>query len=476
VEGAVTVSNNVHTLEWVRDALEGAGGLVRTSAAVRAQTAWVGAAIDSRSDCAGRLFVALRGEHVDGHGFARAALEAGSPALLISDDTVAASLDTERQPYFLVRDTQRALFELARAFRRRLSARVVAITGSGGKTTTKEYARAVLRAKYRVHANRGNLNSQVGVPLTLLEADEHCDYLVCEVGSNHPGEIAALGELLTPDVAVITNIGDAHVGHFGSRDAIAEEKGSLLNHIVAHGVAVLPRDDDYFEKLDAKVQGKVFSFGRSPAADFRLGNTTFSEGLLRFTINGEPVSLSAVGDYNAMNACAAFAVGDVCGVDAKRMQEALMSVRPTPGRGRVQVVAGVTVIDETYNASPASVRESLAMLASLPARRRIAVLGDMRELGDHVEALHADIGATAARLSVDRVYWLGEKGAMVAAAARAIRPALAVEPCADVTALVAAVARDARDGDAILVKGSRAMKLEEFVTGIVEALARRAKS
>lgn len=472
--GAVSMRNTLRTLEWVRDALEASGELVRSQAP--AEAAWSGAAIDHRAECAGRLFFAIRGERVDGHCFARAAFEAGSPAVVVSDESVAVELQSHGVAFFLVRDTRRALFELARAYRSRLTARVVAVTGSGGKTTTKEYVRVVLRAKYRVHANVGNLNSLVGVPLTVLEADEHSEYLVCEVGANQRGEIDALGELLSPNLAVITNIGDAHVGYFGSRAAIADEKGALLTRLARGGVAVLPRDDEYFEKLDAKVQGRVFSFGRSPAAEFRLGNTTFSEGLLRFSVNGEPLSLSAVGDYNAMNACAAFAVGDVCGVDAKRMREALASVRPTPGRGRIHVAGGVTLIDESYNASPASVKQSLAMLASLPAQRRVAVLGDMRELGEETDALHASVGTAAAALLLDRLYWLGEKAGVVSAAARARRPELTVHACADVAALVAEFAKDARDGDVVLIKGSRAMKLDEFVVGAVEALVRRGRS
>jgi UDP-N-acetylmuramoyl-tripeptide--D-alanyl-D-alanine ligase len=461
----------LRTLEWVRDALEGPDELVRSAG--RSGAAWVGAVVDNRSDCAGRLFFALAGERVDGHRFARAAFEAGSPAVVVSDPAVADELAAAHIPYFLVRDARRALFELARAYRRHLGARVVAVTGSGGKTTTKEYVRSVLRSKYRVHANVGNLNSLVGVPLTLLEADQHCEYLVCEVGTNHPGEIDALGHLLLPDVAVITNIGDAHVGYFGSRAAIAEEKGSLLGRLAAGGVAVLPRDDEFFEKLDAKVQGRVFSFGRSTAADFRLGNVTFSEGLLRFTVNGEPLSLSAVGEYNALNACAAFAVGDTSGVDAARAREALASVRPMQGRGRIHQVAGVTIVDESYNASPASVKQSLAMLAKLPARRRIAVLGDMRELGDGTEILHRGVGTEIGSLPIDALYWLGERGAVVVEAARAVRPALAAEAHTEMSALVAAVARDARDGDAVLVKASRAMKLDEFVLAVVDALQRR---
>ena len=464
----VTMSINVRTLEWVRDALEASGELTRAHA--RSELVWSGAVIDNRAECAGRIFFALPGERVDGHRFVREALQAGSPAAIVSDARVADELKRAGETYLLVKDTRRALFELARAYRRHLGARVVAITGSGGKTTTKEYTRAVLRAKYRVHANVGNLNSLVGVPLTVLDADENCEYLVCEVGANHLGEIDALGGLLEPDVAVITNIGDAHVGYFGSRGAIAQEKGSLLKHIVRGGVAVLPRDDEFFQKLNATVQGRVFSFGRATAADFRLGNVRFSEGLLRFTVNGEPLSVAAVGEYNAMNACAAFAVGDASGVEAQRMRDALAAVRPMPGRGRGPHVGGVTLIDESYNASPASVKQSLSMLASLPGARRIAVLGDMRELGDQTAALHASVGAAVAALPIDKLYWVGEQAEVVKKAAWEVKPSLAVESYHDVAALTSVAVTHLRDGDIVVVKASRALKLDEFVATIVDAL------
>jgi UDP-N-acetylmuramoyl-tripeptide--D-alanyl-D-alanine ligase len=221
------------------------------------------------------------------------------------------------------------------------------------------------------------------------------------------------------------------------------------------------------------VQGKASSFGRSTEADFRLANVAFANGRLTFTVNGEALSLSAVGDYNAMNACAAFAVGDVCGVDARRMREAFAAVRPMPGRGRVHCVGGVTVIDETYNASPESMRKSLAMLSALPARRRVAVLGDMRELGDYTETLHRVVGAEAGGAGIDRLYWFGEHGGTVREAAAAAGGPLAVELHTDPAALLAAVVRDVRPGDVVLVKASRACRLDELVAALVDDLGAR---
>lgn len=465
---------NVKTLEWVRDVLDSAGEMVR--AGVRdggAGVTWSGAAIDSRADCSGRLFFALRGERTDGHRFASGAFEGGSVALVVSDATTAAELEARGAAVFVVRDTQRALQEIARGYRRHLDARVVAVTGSSGKTTTKEYIRAVLRTRYRTHASPGNFNSLVGVPLSVLDADEDCEYMVCEVGANHLGEIDFLAGLLRPDIAVITNIGDAHVGFFGSRDAIAREKGALLDRLGQGGHAVLPRDDEYFEKLSARVQGKVSSFGRSPAADFRLANVAFADGALSFTVNEEPLRVSAVGDYNALNACAAFAVGEICGVDARRLRKAFMSVRPMPGRGRVHAVAGVTLVDESYNASPSSMRSSLAMLRALPARRRIAVLGDMKELGDTTVEMDRAIGEEVAGPGVDALYWMGEQGGVVRDAALARRGDLPVFLFSEIEALAAALERELRAGDAVLVKASRACRLDECVARVVDALAKR---
>jgi len=462
---------SVRTLAWVRDALAASGDLVRDEMRGAQAAAWSGAVVDSRGECAGKLFFALSGEQTDGHRFVADAFRAGCVALIVSDhDAVAGA---PRAPYLTVSDTRRALTSLARAYRAQLGARVVAITGSSGKTTTKEYCRAVLKAVYRVHANPGNLNSLVGVPLTILAADEDCEYMVCEVGANQRGEIDVLAELLRPDIALITNIGDAHVGYFGSRDAIAAEKGMLLRHFGNGGCAVLPRDDAYFERLNATVQGKVSSFGRSNGADFRLGDIAFVDGRLAFTVNGEPIALAAVGEYNAMNACAAFAVGDICGVDAGRIRDALARVQATAGRGRVDTVAGVTVIDESYNASPSSMRKSIGMLGSLTAGRRIAVLGDMRELGNQSDELHRAVGVEAAERAIDRVYWMGEQGAIVRDAARAMRPSIVMELFADMSVLVAAVAKEVRAGDVVLVKASRGTRLDEFVAGLLKSLHAR---
>lgn len=461
------------TMTWVRETLDASGDLVRAELRESATASWSGVVIDSRAECADRIFFAIPGETTDGHRFAPDAFRAGSPAVVISVPAAAQELDVMKAPYFLVRDSRAALTTLARAYRLLLDARVIAITGSSGKTTTKEYTRAVLRTRYRVHANPGNLNSLVGVPMTILSADEDCEFLVCEAGANHRGEIDVLGSLLRPDVAVITNIGDAHVGYFGSRDAIAQEKGSLLRHLGEGGHAVLPRDDMYFDRLCASVQGKVSSFGRSDRADFRLGNPGFAHGRLTFSVNGEPLALSAVGEYNALNACAAFAVGDICGVDAGRMREAFAAIQATPGRGRVHTVAGVTVIDESYNASPASMRKSVAMLASLPATRRIAVLGDMRELGDHADELHRSVGVEVAERKIDRLYWLGEYGTPVRDAARAMRPSTGVELYTEMAALIRAVASEVRLGDIVLVKASRGTRLDEFVSGLLDRLQTR---
>lgn len=458
------------TLEWVASILSRVDGLVAASALGEAnQRAWLGAAIDSRADCSGRIFFAVRGEQTDGHNYVAAAHAAGSVAVVVDRADVGATLARDEIPHLVVRDSVEALQELARGYRDLgLDARVVAVTGSAGKTTTKEYIRAVMRSKYRVHSNPGNYNSLIGVPLTVLEAEEDSEYMISEVGANESGEIDFLAGLVRPDVGVITNVGDAHVGHFGSRDAIAAAKGELLDHISAGGTALLPRDDDYFDVLRSRARCKVVTFGTA-GADFALDDVAVEGRRVTFTVNGEPFAVPALGSYNAMNACAAYAVGEICGVEPPRMREAFARVAPMPGRGRIHERGGVTIVDESYNASPASMALSLSMLAQVSdASRRIAVLGDMKELGEQSASGHEGVGRYAASLPLDEVWWVGEEAPHVR---RGLEGSAAVfRAFADVASAVAAAGKSVSPGDALLVKASRACELDRFVSDLLQLL------
>jgi UDP-N-acetylmuramoyl-tripeptide--D-alanyl-D-alanine ligase len=457
---------NARSLAWVEDVLAREELLVSARLGEAASREWHGAVIDSRAECSGRIFFAIRGDSTDGHRYVADAYAAGGVAAVVEDG---AGVEV---PHLVVRSSTRALQELARAYRADfLEARVVAVTGSAGKTTTKEYIRAVMRTKYRVHSNPGNYNSLIGAPVAVLEAEPDCEYLVSEVGANAPGEIDFLARLLRPDLGVITNIGDAHVGRFGSRDAIASAKGELLDHVEPSGAVVLPFDDPYFDTLRRRSRAKVYSFGLA-GGDFVLSSPREEPGRrLSFEVNGVSVTIEAFGAYNAANACAAYATGEVCGVEPKQIARSLSETRPMAGRGRVHERGGVLIVDESYNASPASMMLSLSMLADLSGpTRRIAVLGDMKELGGEARSRHEDVGRHAAGLGLDAIWWVGEEVEHVARGIQGAGSSASLERYATAEEAAAAARGRIRAGDAVLVKASRAVALDRFVEELLRAI------
>jgi UDP-N-acetylmuramoyl-tripeptide--D-alanyl-D-alanine ligase len=466
------VEMTTHTLHWIAGVFSSAGAvdLLENGLGPHGDTAWSGAIVDSREFCSGRVFFALGGENTDGHRFVEPAHERGCVAAIVDNGTVCARLRKRGMPYLLVGDCRTALQELAREYRGVLDARVIAITGSAGKTTTKEYVRRIVGKKYRVFANPGNFNSMIGVPLTILETDVDSEYLVSEVGANQQGEIGFLAAILRPDIAVITNVGDAHVGMFGSVDAIAGAKSELLEHVGRRGYAVLPADDVYFDLFAGKTRARVKSFGRSAAADFSVTDIQLLENRIRFDINGNAIELNAVGEYNALNACAAFAAGELCGVEHGRIVDALAETRQLRGRGTVHSGRSRTVIDESYNASPASLKESIRTLESMGAVRKIAVLGDMKELGSYAEQKHRRLGERLASSKLDVVFWLGDEGENVASGFEAAGGIASLRLFVSLEKLTEEVVAEFRDGDAVLVKASRALNLDRVVAKLLQTL------
>lgn len=467
-------SVNARSLAWVSSALAAADLdlLVKDGLGRCGDHEWSGAVVDSRAECSGRLFFALRGENTDGHKFVSDAFKSGCAAAIVDDNTVCSRLESDSIPYLLVRDSHRALQELARTYRSVLDVRVIAITGSAGKTTTKEYVRRIMKSRYRVFANPGNFNSMIGVPVTILETGSDNEYLVSEVGANQPGEVGFLSEMLRPEIGVITNVGDAHVGMFGSVENIAQAKAELLDHVSADGYTILPHDDPYCEFFANRSPSRTITFGRSDKADFVLrdvGSRKDAAGIT-FEINDSAIDLAVVGEYNALNACAAFAVGDVYGVEPGQIREALAGAIAMPGRGRVHSAGGVTVVDESYNASPASMKASLAMLQSLAASRRMTVLGDMKELGDFSSKRHQELGERLAAVEVDAVYWVGDEGTHVRKGYQNAGGAAPITLCGSVEQTIRAIGDDIRPGDTVLVKASHAMGLDRFVSGLLELL------
>ena len=350
-----------------------------------------GVAIDSRSVQPGDLFVALRDVR-DGHDFVPAAFANGAAAALVDREV-------EGAPLLQVADTLAGLTALGAAGRARGTARLAAITGSVGKTTTKDMLRHGLSAFGATHAAVASYNNHWGLPLTLARMPRDAAYGVLEIGMNHRGEIAPLARLARPHVVVITQIGAAHIGHLGSLDDIAAEKADILEGLSEGGTAVLPRDNPFFAPIAERAEAAGFTvigFGEHSQAEARLVSAACGplSSTAQITLHGQPLtlSISAPGRHLVVNALAALAAGTALGVDAPRFVEALASFRPGAGRGaRVPfAVPGgeALLLDESYNGQPPAMRAALAVLGSQQGGRRIAVLGDMRELGDFGPALH----------------------------------------------------------------------------------------
>ena len=383
-----------------------------------------GATLDSRLVKPGMLFVAVKGERVDGHDFIPQALAAGAAGIV---------------------DGREELARVAAEYRRTLKAKVIGITGSAGKTTTKELVAAFLRAGgLRVHATEGNFNNDLGLPLTILNCPEEAEFLVVEMGTNHPGEIAYLVDIARPDAGVISSIGTAHIEFFKTQDGIADEKGTLFARLPPDGFAVVGVNNDRYERLRAMSAARVVAVDPSDAAGLRLA---------------EALAPRLPGAHNVSNARLAAACAGEFGVPLDCCVAAL-EVFALPGdRWRVTERDGVTYVNDCYNANPTSMIAALETFAAMPcAGRRVAVLGDMFELGAESGAWHARVLARAAELPLDAVFVVGS--AMGNAAAMAAASARRPYQVADAAAAKAALAAFVRAGDAVLLKASHGMHLE----------------
>lgn len=419
-----------------------------------------GVGTDTRYLAAGALFVALRGEHFDGHQFIRRAASLGCAAAL-SDQEGDLPL-----PQIVVDDTLAALQRLAAAWRLRCATQVFAVTGSNGKTTVKEMLAAILRQAASVLATRGNLNNHIGVPLTLLELDAAHDYAVIELGANHPGEIALLTRLSRPNAGVITNAGDAHLEGFGSREGVARAKGELFADLAADGSAVINADDQ-FAALWLELAGDRHrvTFGFGTDADVGARAIEYDGALTRFrlvTPEGEAaVELPLAGRHNIANALAASAVCWAMNVPLSAIAAGLSDTMPVAGRlQRRYTPSGATLIDDSYNANPDSLVAALAVLAEAGGRGWL-VLGDMGELGDDAEAAHAEAGRQAREAGVDRLFAIGSLSAATVSAFGD-----GGQHFAERDALVAAVGRGLEADVTVLVKGSRAAAMETVVAAL----------
>jgi UDP-N-acetylmuramoyl-tripeptide--D-alanyl-D-alanine ligase len=417
-----------------------------------------GISIDTRTLVAGDLFVALKTASGDGHAHVAEALHRGAAGAMVHDQT---SLPDDA-PLLVVGDTQAALTALGAAGRERFQGSVVAVTGSVGKTTTKEMLRTILSACGPTHAAHASYNNHWGVPLTLARMPQEAAYAVIEIGMNHPGEIAPLAKLAGPDVAVITAIAATHIGHLGSLDAIADEKASIMQGILQGGSVVLPADAPLFGRIQAYVPPGValHAFGD---ADIRHVAADADGSDVAVTIAGTDVEfrVNAPGAHMVRNALAALHAAHAAGADLAVCARAIAGFSAVSGRGvRAALLGGAaTLLDESYNASGASVRAALEVLRLQPATRRIAVLGDMLELGEHMQAEHAAL-AESVNDSADLLYACGPGMKFLF---DAIDPEKRGVHTATSAALAPELVSAVRSGDVVLVKGSLGSRMRVIV-------------
>jgi UDP-N-acetylmuramoyl-tripeptide--D-alanyl-D-alanine ligase len=422
--------------------------------------------IDSRTLESGDFFVAIKGERFDGHQFVAEALSRGAIGALVENapDVVQTGEGRAAPVLIQVPDTTRALQDLARDVRKRSGARVVAITGSAGKTTTKEVAAEFLAARYRVFRNKGNLNNHIGLPLSLLELRSRPEIAVVELGMNHPGEIRTLVGIAEPDVRVWTNVGDAHLGFFESADAIADAKAEILEQAQPADVLVANANDPRIVARTEWFTGRLVTFGIETAADV-MATGVEHRGLQGMTAHlhtpagDAQLSTRLLGLGNLANVLAATAVAIQFDVPVSQIIERSERLRPATHRGELsRLPGGITLIDDSYNSSPAALRQALETLARAEGcARRVAVLGEMLELGAHAERLHAESGRAAAEARIDVLITVGATAARTMADA-AIAGGMPAQNVAYVTTREEAAdvaLRRVRPGDLVLVKGSR---------------------
>ncbi len=436
------------------------------------QQVLAGFSIDSRTIRRGEFFVPLRGEKEDGHDYVPAAVAAGAAGSFYARRPLPA---LPPQALIIgVPDVLQALQQAAAYHRRRFRIPVIGVTGSSGKTTTKDFIHGVLSGAMKVLKTEGNLNNEIGLPLTLLRLDVSCRAAVLEMGMSAPGEIAALAKWAAPNIGVITNIGTAHLEMLGSVEAIAAAKAELLQALGPQGIAVLNGDDARLREMAARFEGKAYTYGFEHG-DFRAVAWTRQGESSIFRVRfpgGEEAAFTLLrpGRHLVSNALAAIAVGWLLGVSPDQMQAALAGIEMTPGRLQLlESPAGWKIIDDSYNANPDSVRAALEVLRDLGGAQSVAVLGDMLELGPGGPEAHREIGRFAARARIGALVAVGELGAEIAAgAAEEGLPAVACRSHAEALEAVKKMLPPESAGWYILVKGSRGMRMENIVQGLME--------
>jgi UDP-N-acetylmuramoyl-tripeptide--D-alanyl-D-alanine ligase len=426
----------------------------------------LGVSIDSRTIQPKNLFIALKGENKDGHDFILEAVKKGASAVLLEKPE--GVLEKIFGVHLIsVADTKKSIQDISQWYRKLFEVKVVAITGSNGKTTTKDMSAEVLSAKFKVLKSKKSYNNQIGVPLTILDLENDTDFLIAELGMNQPGEIAILSKIVSPQIGVITNIGPAHLESMKNLETIAQEKFSLIENMAMKGTAILNADDQFsFERIKTEKR-KVLSFGIKNKADFQGSKIRISsDGKVSFSINDRiEIKLKLLGRHNVYNALAAFAIGKSVGLEDEKIKQKLQNFSPAEFRMELLEIKGIRIINDSYNANPASMQNALLTLKEMKTKgKKIAVLGDMLELGKESQIFHQKMGEEIFKLKINVLVCVGELVKSIAEGAK--RKGLDSSKVFSFKTNEQAssfLLEFLKEGDLVLVKGSRKMKLEEVV-------------
>jgi UDP-N-acetylmuramoyl-tripeptide--D-alanyl-D-alanine ligase len=454
--------------EMIRTTLEKiaswTGGEASGSAEIR------GVSTDTRTIQKGSLFVPISGENFNGHHFAEKALENGAAAALWGKKETP---PPENLPVVYVDDTLHALQDLAKNYLASIPAKVIGITGSNGKTTTKDMVASVLGTTYKVQKTIGNYNNHIGLPLTVLALEEDTEIVVLEMGMSGRGEIELLSRIAEPEAAIITNIGESHLQDLGSREGISEAKFEITAGLKKNGTLIIPGEEPLLTEKTARSGFHVVTFGQADTNDYHpLASEQQKDGT-HFTVNQEPDErffIPVLGSHNIHNALAAMAAARQFDVPAESIKKGLKLLTVTGMRTElVEGTNGVTVINDAYNASPTSMKAAVRLLQDLEGyRKKIVVLADMLELGENEDTFHFETGESIDPGKIDCVFTFGQLGRKIADGAAVHFPEDRVAAYEDKQELIRALQEKTADGDIILVKGSRAVKLEEVVEAVIQ--------
>lgn len=429
-----------------------------------------GVSTDTRTIKENELYFALKGDRFDGHDFLEQAFANGASGAVVEKAHKKALQEKYKtQTLFFVDNSLKSLQELASLYRMDISFPVIGVTGTNGKTTTKEMIYAVLSQKYKTCKNRGNLNNHIGVPLTVLDIDNTCQAAVIEMGANHPGEIALLSRIAQPVHAVITNVGAAHLEFFGSLKKVAETKAELLEYVSSRGTGIINGDDELLMSQKDKAK-KIITYGLNTSSDVRGEITRVdSFGCSRFRLNGGlTIQLNVPGKVNVYNALAAVAAGKVMNISNDEIKQALENFKAENQRLEILEKSGMTIINDSYNANPDSVKSAIQILVNCKSGQqvnRIAVLGDMLELGGFSEEKHREVGEYAVQSGIDTLFTFGTYAAYISDEAKSngLKNSFHFDSKEE---LVKKLSMVSHPGDIILLKGSRRMRMEDIMNMI----------